>query len=118
MTEEYDVEQIVSRQDLEAFKTSNPEAFIGVQETKLENNLVRLNYKAKGFVAPLVFAIELSSVPENLSVNRRLASNATSYLTTFPCDGLNKVTEHNSKLVKSLKLAGKNHQSCRVSYWF
>ena len=109
MTEEYQVEQIVSIQDLEAFKTSNPEAFNSVEETKLDNNLVQLNYKASGFVAPLVFAIELSSVPENLSVNRRLASNATSYLTTFPCDGLNKVQEHNSKLVKSLKLAGKNH---------
>ena len=109
MTEEYSVEQIVSLQDLEAFKTSNPDAFAGVKETKIDNSLVKLNYKAKGFVAPLVFAIELSSVPENLSVNRRLASNATSYLTTFPCDALNKVQEHNSKLVKSLKLAGKNH---------
>ena len=109
MTEDYQVEQIVSVQDLEAFKTSNPDAFKGVEETKLDNNLVQLNYKAKGFVAPLVFAIELSSVPENLSVNRRLASNATSYLTTFPCDGLKKVQEHNNRLVKSLKLAGKNH---------
>jgi|GEM_PF-5331654 len=109
MTEEYSVEQIVSSQDLEGFKTSNPDAFAGVQETELGSSLVKLNYRAKGFVAPLVFAIELSSVPENLSVNRRLASNATSYLTTFPCDGLNKVTEHNSKLVKSLKLAGENH---------
>ena len=108
MTEEYQVEQIISIQDLEAFKGSNPEAFNNVQETKLDNNLVQLNYKAQGFVAPLVFAIELSSVPENLSVNRRLASNATSYLTTFQCDGLNKVSEHNSKLVKSLRLAGKN----------
>ena len=108
MTEEYQVEQIVSSQDLEAFKGSNPEAFNGVEETKLDNNLVQLNYQAKGFVAPLVFAIELSSVPENLSVNRRLAANATSYLTTFKCDALNKVQEHNSKLVKSLKLAGKN----------
>lgn len=108
MTEEYNVKQIVSIQDLEAFKDSNPDAFNGVEETKLENNLVQLNYKAKGFVAPLVFAIELSSVPENLSVNRRLASNATSYLTTFQCDALNKVQEHNSKLVKSLKLSGKN----------
>lgn len=108
MTEEYQVEQIISIQDLEAFKGSNPKAFNNVQETKLDNNLVQLNYKAQGFVAPLVFAIELSSVPENLSVNRRLASNATSYLTTFQCDGLNKVSEHNSKLVKSLKLAGKN----------
>ena len=108
LTEEYNVEQIVSVRDLEAFKGSNPEAFNGVEETELGNSLVKLNYKAKGFVAPLVFAIELSSVPENLSVNRRLASNATSYLTTFPCDGLNKVREHNSKLVKSLKLAGKN----------
>ena len=115
LTEEYSVEQIVSVQDLEAFKTSNPEAFAGVEETKLDNNLVKLNYKAKGFVAPLVFAIELSSVPENLSVNRRLASNATSYLTTFPCDGLKKVTEHNSKLVKSLKLAGKNHVDARFN---
>lgn len=115
MTEEYDVEQIVSIQDLEAFKTSNPDAFIGVQETKLENSLVRLNYKAQGFVAPLVFAIELSSVPENLSVNRRLASNATSYLTTFPFDGLNKVQEHNSKLVKSLKLAGRNKVDARFN---
>jgi hypothetical protein len=109
MTEEYQVKQIISIQDLEAFKGSNPEAFNDVQETKLDNNLVQLNYKAQGFVAPLVFAIELSSVPENLSVNRRLASNATSYLTTFQCDGLNKVSEHNSKLVKSLRLAGKNH---------
>ena len=108
MTEEYQVEQIVSIQDLEAFKASNPKAFDGVEETKLGNNLVKLNYQAQGFVAPLVFAIELSSVPENFSVNRRLASNATSYLTTFPCDALNKVQEHNSKLVKSLKLAGKN----------
>ena len=108
MTEEYDVEQIVSIQDLEAFKGSDPDAFAGVEETEIGNSLVKLNYKAKGFVAPLVFAIELSSVPENLSVNRRLASNATSYLTTFPCDGLKKVQEHNSKLVKSLKLAGKN----------
>lgn len=108
MTEEYQVEQIISIQDLEAFKGSNPKAFNNVQETKLDNNLVQLNYKAQGFVAPLVFAIELSSVPENLSVNRRLASNATSYLTTFQCDGLNKVSEHNSKLVKSLRLAGKN----------
>ena len=109
MTEEYEVEQIVSSQDLEAFKTSDPDAFINVKETKLENNLVRLSYKAKGFVAPLVFAIELSSVPENLSVNRRLAANASSYLTTFKCDALNKVKEHNSKLVKSLKLAGNNN---------
>jgi hypothetical protein len=108
MTEEYDVEQIVFRQDLEAFKTSNLDAFTHVKETKLDNNLVQLNYKASGFVAPLVFAIELSSVPENLSINRRLAANATSYLTTFPCDALNKVREHNSKLVKSLKLASKN----------
>ncbi len=109
MTEEYDVEQIVSSQDLEAFKSSNPEAFSSVKETKLDNNLVQLNYKTKGYIAPLVFAIELSSVPENLSVNRRLAANASAYLTTFPCDGLKKVQEHNSKLVKSLKLAGKNH---------
>ncbi|MEM7725865.1 MAG: hypothetical protein AAF208_05765 [Cyanobacteria bacterium P01_A01_bin.45] len=115
MTEEYSVEQIVSRQDLEAFKTSNPNAFAGVEETKLENNLVKLNYKAEGYVAPLVFAIELSSVPENFSVNRRLASNATSYLTTFPCDGLKKVQEHNSKLVKSLRLAGKNHIDARFN---
>jgi len=76
MTEEYSVEQIVSIQDLEAFKTSNPDAFSSVEETKLDNNLVQLNYKAKGYVAPLVFAIELSSVPENLSVNRRLAANS------------------------------------------
>ncbi len=109
MTEEYDVEQIVSIQDLEAFKTSNPDAFNNVEETKLDNALVQLNYKAKGYIAPLVFAIELSSVPENLSVNRRLAANASAYLTTFPCDGLKKVQEHNSKLVKSLKLASKNH---------
>ena len=115
MTEEYDVEQVVSVQDLEAFKTSNPDAFIEVQETKLENNLIKLNYKVKGFVAPLVFAIELSSVPENLSVNRRLAANASAYLTTFPCDGLNKVQEHNSKLVKSLKLASKNHVDARFN---
>ena len=115
MTEEYSVEQIVSIQDLEAFKTSNPEAFDGVEETAIGNSLVRLNYKAKGLVAPLVFAIELSSVPENLSVNRRLASNATSYLTTFPCDGLSKVQEHNSKLVKSLRLAGKNHVDARFN---
>ncbi len=115
MTEEYDVEQIVSSQDLEAFKTSNPDAFNSVEETKLDNNLVQLNYKAKGYIAPLVFAIELSSVPENLSVNRRLAANASAYLTTFPCDGLKKVTEHNSKLVKSLKLAGKNHVDARFN---
>ncbi|MEM7590652.1 MAG: hypothetical protein AAF383_03875 [Cyanobacteria bacterium P01_A01_bin.83] len=115
LTEEYDVEQIVSRQDLETFRGSNPEAFAGVEETEIGNSLVKLNYKAKGFVAPLVFAIELSSVPENLSVNRRLASNATSYLTTFPCDGLKKVTEHNSKLVKSLRLAGKNHVDARFN---
>ncbi len=115
MTEEYDVEQIVSIQDLEAFKTSNPDAFSSVEETKLDNSLVQLNYKAKGYVAPLVFAIELSSVPENLSVNRRLAANASAYLTTFPCDGLNKVQEHNSKLVKSLKLASKNHVDARFN---
>lgn len=115
MTEEYQVEQIVSIQDLEAFKTSNPEAFDSVKETKLDNDLVQLNYKAKGYVAPLVFAIELSSVPENLSVNRRLAANASAYLTTFPCDGLKKVTEHNNKLIKSLKLAGKNHVDARFN---
>ena len=108
MTEEYEVEQIVSSQDLETFKNSNPDAFDGVEETKLGNNLVKLNYKVQGFVAPLVFAIELSSVPENLSVNRRLAANASSYLTTFPCNALNKVKEHNNKLVKSLNLAGDN----------
>ena len=108
MTEEFEVEQIVSIQDLEAFKTSVPDAFAGVEETKLGNNLVKLNYQAQGFVAPLVFAIELSSVPENFSVNRRLASNVASYLTTFPCNALNKVQEHNNKLVKSLKLAGNN----------
>ena len=115
MTEEYLVAQIVSVEELEAFKTSNPDAFRSVKETKLDNGLVQLNYKAKGFVAPLVFAIELSSVPENLSVNRRLAANASAYLTTFPCDGLNKVQEHNSKLVKSLKLAGKNHVDARFN---
>ena len=115
MTEEYDVEQVVSIQDLEAFKTSNPDAFSSVKETKLGNNLIKLTYKAKGYIAPLVFAIELSSVPENLSVNRRLAANASAYLTTFPCDGLNKVQEHNSKLVKSLKLAGKNKVDARFN---
>ena len=115
MTEEYDVEQIVSRQDLEAFKTSNPDAFAAVEETKLDNSLVQLNYKAKGYIAPLVFAIELSSVPENLSVNRRLAANASAYLTTFPCDGLKKVKEHNNKLIKSLKLASKNHVDARFN---
>ena len=115
MTEEYQIEQIVSKQDLEAFKKSNPDAFTGVQETKLDNNLVQLNYIAKGYVAPLVFAIELSSVPENLSVNRRLAANSSSYLTTFKCDGLKKVTEHNSKLVKSLKLASNNQVDARFN---
>ena len=115
MTQEYDVEQIVSVRDLEAFKTSNPDAFSGVKETEIDNSLVKLNYKASGVIAPLVFAIELSSVPENLSVNRRLAANATSYLTTFPCDALNKVQEHNSKLVKSLRLAGKNQVDARFN---
>ncbi|MEL6440588.1 MAG: hypothetical protein AAFQ80_15180 [Cyanobacteria bacterium J06621_8] len=123
ISELYDVEQIVCVQDLNDFKASRPEAFNGVVETKVsdssstseESSLVKLNYRAKGFVAPLIYAVELSSVPENLSVNRKLAPNASAYLTTFAPGATKKIQEHNNKLIKSLKLASSENVDARFN---
>ena len=72
--------------ELAEFKQAKPEAFgegEDVVETSLPGGKVQITFDANVISAPLVCAIELSSVAENYSVARNLSPISSNYLSTF-----------------------------------
>ena len=90
MTKSYKVVNVISKEDYETFKAANPEAFSHVIKTDIVGEIVTLTYMADGIEAPLVYAVELSSVQENLSLNRRVSPDRVSFLTTFGMEHVGK----------------------------
>ena len=69
--------------ELAEFKAVKPELFADVREELLDNGMVQITFFANVISAPLVCAIELSSVAENYSVARNLSPISSNYLSTF-----------------------------------
>ena len=102
--------------ELNEFKASKPVLFNDVVETALGNGLVQISFDANVISAPLVCAIELSSVAENYSVGRNLAPINTNYLSTFSIllDKEDKarnvasscIRKHAEKVAKTIKYCG------------
>ena len=69
--------------ELSEFKAVKPELFADVREELLDNGMVQITFSANVISAPLVCAIELSSVAENYSVARNLSPISSNYLSTF-----------------------------------
>ena len=95
--------------EVEAFKEGNPEAFANVKEQSLENGLVRLTFTAEGVQAPLVFAVELSSVAENFSPNRKTQPIQSALLATFDtarATATKTIKKHAKKVATTIEIAG------------
>ncbi len=115
----YKVSTIVNAKELEDFKNANHEngnSYEGVTEEKLEGDLVRIHFEAEGIEAPMVFAIELSSVAENFCVGRKVSNIQSSFLATFKASNdesegfLNKtavgtINKVDAKVARTLRIA-------------
>ena len=96
--------------EVEAFKEANPDAFKGVKEDVLEDGLVRLTFTAEGVQAPLVFAVELSSIAENFSPNRRTQPIQSALLATFDTartTATKTIKKHAKKVATTIEIAGR-----------
>ena len=80
-----------------------------------EEDIVLVKVSCTGIVAPVVFAVELSSVPENLSLNRKTSAVLSSYLTTFgkvseriKATANRKIAKRASLMAKTISIANNN----------
>ena len=102
--------------ELDDFKEAQPQLFADVVETSLGNGLVQISFDANVISAPLVCAIELSSVAENYSVGRNLSPISSNYLSTFSVlldktdrarnTAGNNIRKYADKVAKTIKHCG------------
>jgi hypothetical protein len=81
----YPVKLKVNRASLKRFKKAKASAFDPktVKETIIDSDYSFLEFGAEGIQAPLVYAVELSSVQENFTPDRLLSPIQSTFLTTF-----------------------------------
>ena len=82
---------------------------------ELDNGLMEVSITGKGIKAPVVMAVELSSVPENLSVNRKTSAVLSEYITTFgqvsqrvKSVAGNKIAKRANLMARTIKIANSN----------
>jgi hypothetical protein len=115
MTKTYKVTNVISKEDYETFYEANPNSFSNVK-TLIEGEIVTLTYEVQGIEAPMVYAVELSSVQENLSLNRQVSPDRASFITTFGMDKVDaELASHVAKVAKTLKEAGENRNPANPS---
>ena len=105
---EFKVSLITTANELAVFKAANADQFVGVKKTALDGGLVRIEFVARGVEAPLVFAVELSSVAENFSPNRKVAPIQSALLATFKAAepvARKTIKKHSSKVARTIELA-------------
>ena len=99
---------ITTAKELAAFKNANKDAFTNVSEESLDNGLVRISFTAQAIEAPLVFAVELSSVAENFSPNRKVAPIQSAFLATFDATrstATKTIKKHAKKVSRTIELS-------------
>ena len=74
---------------------------------EIDDELVEVSITGKGVKAPVVMAVELSSVPENLSVNRKTSAVLSEFLTTFGQVNSRVKSVANSKIARRANLMAK-----------
>lgn len=102
------VSLITTAKELAAFKAADEKAFTNVSEESLDNGLVRIEFVAQAIEAPLVFAVELSSVAENFSPNRKVAPIQSAFLTTFDAarsTATRTIKKHSKKVARTIELS-------------
>ena len=102
------VSLITSPKELAAFKNANRDAFTDVSEESLDNGFVRIEFVAQAIEAPLVFAVELSSVAENFSPNRKVAPIQSAFLATFDATkatATKTIKKYSRKVTRTIELS-------------
>ncbi|MEM8722198.1 MAG: hypothetical protein AAGE84_23370 [Cyanobacteria bacterium P01_G01_bin.39] len=102
------VSLITTAKELAAFKAADEKAFTGVREQSLNNGLVRIEFVAQAIESPLVFAVELSSVAENFSPNRKVAPIQSAFLATFDAarsTATKTIKKHSKKVARTIELS-------------
>ncbi len=98
---------VASAISIENHKLANANAFTGATITELNNGLVRVEATVKTITAPLVQAIELSSVAENFSVGRKVSPITAAYITTFAAANevaTRTITANAERVAQSIRL--------------
>ena len=104
MLQEADLTFTAHQHTVNNHRLATPNAFAGatVSEPNTDGNVV-VTAKVKVITAPLVVAIELSSVAENLSVGRGVAPITAKFLTTFTDVNdvvINTLGKHSDRVAK------------------
>ena len=108
----YTVSLITTEKELLLFERANPDAFATVSNKEIiGNGRVRITFKAEGIEAPIVYAVELSSIAENFSVGRKLSAIQSAHLSTFGTPGSfinktvrNTIKQHSKKISRTIEL--------------
>ena len=98
---------VASAISIENHKLANANAFANANITELNNGLVRVEATVKTITAPLVHAIELSSVAENFSVSRKVSPITAAYITTFAAANevaTRTITANAERVAQSIRL--------------
>ena len=98
-------EFLVARQEVLGRNNTLLDSEVSVKE--IDDELVEVSITGKGVKAPVVMAVELSSVPENLSVNRKTSAVLSEFLTTFGQVNSRVKSVANSKIARRANLMAK-----------
>jgi hypothetical protein len=101
-TKTYKVSIPVNTNTYKVLSDATPSAFSKVSKMTEEGENTILEFEAQGIQAPLVYAIELSSIPENFAINRPLSLALSMYITTFSAGISANISASLGKQVKAL----------------
>lgn len=98
-----------TKEEYNLFKGDKEEELPGVISTQsLNDTLLRVQFRAEAIEAPLVYAIELSSVAENFSDFRNVSPIQSAFLATFDAvreTARGTIKKHSAKISKTIEIA-------------